>query len=382
MSARGEEPGQSMTIMTTVSPTSLRCRIKTDNEQQSSARPNIGDQAGLLQLRSNPILPHLISSMSQDWSTLDIIYQTVPGAEAFRQEKPKFDWHILLQETEGMRNEKRWTVVARTDSAEYGNWYARNVQDGTAKTAKVEVHVLVGEAEDGVTAEGQGNFLEELQEMGKGNMGHARRLTSPYRQLKKQVQGQRTMLGGPVSGSRRFEDVRLDEIREAIIDKCCNAKYYEEAPSTHDWLPLRVGRGKRRRGKHRPTKYKKMRGRRSKRARTDDGAQDTMNVDEEDGRPVGNDDEWEDQDDEELESNTAHKARQASGSNSSEASDDDGADAGLSEANLDRPLVIRGRRQANNGNEDGAPSGSDVGGAGMQQERYWSVDMVVGKRRR
>ncbi|KAK5277175.1 hypothetical protein LTR40_010712, partial [Exophiala xenobiotica] len=96
------------------------------------------------------------------------------------------------------------------------------------------------------------NFLEELQEMGNGKTRYSSRLTSPYRQLKVEVQGQTTMRGVPTSGSRRFEDARLDEIREAITDKCFNAKYYEEAPSTHSWLPPRIERGRRRGYKHRP----------------------------------------------------------------------------------------------------------------------------------
>jgi hypothetical protein len=215
---------------------------------------------------------------------IDLIYQTVPGVAAIRQDKPKLNWRILLQETEVMGNAKRWTVVARGDGSEYGTWYAHNVPDGAAKTVKIEVHVPAGEAEDGAAAEGQGNFLEELQEMGNGKTRHASRLTSPYRQLKVEVQGQTTMRGVPTSGSPRFEDARIDEIREAIIDKCFNAKYYEEAPSTHSWLPPRTERGRRRGWKHRPNKYKKMRGRWNKRARTDDGPQDTMTVDEEIGR--------------------------------------------------------------------------------------------------
>ena len=154
-------------------------------------------------------------------------------------------------------------------------------------------------------------------------------------------------------GLAGFEDVRLHEITEAIIDKCWSAEYYEEAPSAHSCLPPRIGRGKRRRGKHHPNKYKKMRGRRNKRARTDRGAQDTVDVEEEYGHVVGSDDG-------EPESSTVPKAHQPSASNSSEEADDDNAASGPCKANLDRPLVIRCRRQASNGNEDGAPSGSDV----------------------
>ncbi|KAK7893807.1 hypothetical protein LTR67_006508 [Exophiala xenobiotica] len=163
-------------------------------------RPNIEDKAGILHLRSKPSLPHLISSMSQVSGLIELIYQTVPGVAALRQEKPKLNWRILLQETEVMGNAKRWTVVAKGDKSEYGSWYARNVRDGTAKTVKIEVHILAGEAEEGAIAEEQGDFLEELQEMSNGKTRHASRLTSLYRQLKVEVQGQTTMRGVPNVG--------------------------------------------------------------------------------------------------------------------------------------------------------------------------------------
>ncbi|KAJ9495312.1 hypothetical protein H2202_009099 [Exophiala xenobiotica] len=65
-----------------------------------------------------------------------------------------------------------------------------------AKTVKIEVHVLAGEVEEGATAEEQGNFLEELQEMGNGKTGHASRLDSAYRQIRMEVQGQTTNAWG------------------------------------------------------------------------------------------------------------------------------------------------------------------------------------------
>jgi hypothetical protein len=67
---------------------------------------------------------------------IDLIYQTAPGVAALRQEKPKLNWRILLQETEGTGNAKRWAVVAKGDKSEYGSWYARNVRDSTANLSR------------------------------------------------------------------------------------------------------------------------------------------------------------------------------------------------------------------------------------------------------